>query len=55
MSKPRGQIYIDNAGEWRWRIVDSNGENRANPGEGFKTEEEAKTDLLYIVGMELDD
>jgi uncharacterized protein YegP (UPF0339 family) len=30
------QIYKDAAGEWRWRLVASNGQTVATSGEGYK-------------------
>lgn len=33
---PKFEIYIDSAGEWRWRLRSSNGRIVAS-GEGYKT------------------
>jgi uncharacterized protein YegP (UPF0339 family) len=31
-----GEVYKDEAGEWRWRVIAGNGEIVASSGEGFK-------------------
>ncbi|MBI1931269.1 MAG: DUF1508 domain-containing protein [Ignavibacteriales bacterium] len=29
------EVYKDNAGQWRWRLIASNGRNIATSGEGY--------------------
>jgi uncharacterized protein YegP (UPF0339 family) len=43
----RFEVYKDKAGEFRWRLLSSNGKIIATGGEGYK----AKTDCLH--GIEL--
>lgn len=31
------EVYEDNAGEWRWRLVAANGKIVADSGEGYDT------------------
>lgn len=35
------EIFLDNAGEWRWRYVRSNGRMMADSGEGYKNKGDA--------------
>ena len=37
--------YKDAKGEWRWKLVASNGRILADSGEGYKTEAECKDDI----------
>jgi len=37
--------YKDKKGEWRWRLVASNGRIIADSGEGYKSEKECKDDI----------
>lgn len=30
------EVYQDDAGEWRWRLIAANGKLIANSGEGYK-------------------
>ncbi len=41
-SEPRFEVYEDNAGEWRWRLVAPNGEIIADSGEGYVTKQGAR-------------
>ncbi|HSW58818.1 MAG TPA: DUF1508 domain-containing protein [Dehalococcoidales bacterium] len=36
------EVYKDSKGEFRWRLVASNGQSIANGGEGYKTLANAK-------------
>ncbi len=36
------EIFEDNAGEWRWRLVSSNGEIIADSGEGYASKSGAR-------------
>jgi uncharacterized protein YegP (UPF0339 family) len=36
------EIYKDKSGEFRWRLVASNGQAIATSGEGYKSKESAK-------------
>lgn len=38
-SKPVFEVYRDNADEWRWRLVASNGNIIADSGEGYKSKQ----------------
>ena len=41
-NKPTFQVYEDNAGEWRWRLVASNGNIIADSGEGYQSKQGVK-------------
>lgn len=41
-SEPTFQVYQDNAGEWRWRLVAPNGNIIADSGEGYVSKQGAK-------------
>jgi len=41
-SEPIFQVYQDNAGEWRWRLVAPNGNIIADSGEGYVSKQGAK-------------
>lgn len=41
------QIFVDAAGEWRWRLWASNGRIIADSGEGYKN----KADCLHGIGL----
>lgn len=42
------EIYKDKSGEFRWRLVASNGQNIASGGEGFKTKESIKHSIESV-------
>lgn len=41
------ELYRDNRGEWRWRLVAGNGKIIATSGEGYQN----KSDCLHTVGL----
>ena len=42
------EIYKDKKGEFRWRLVASNGQSIASSGEGYKTKESAKAGIESV-------
>ncbi len=42
MAAPKFELYTDRAGQWRWRLRDSNGTKVASSGESFPTKSNAK-------------
>jgi uncharacterized protein len=42
------ELYKDAKGEFRWRLVASNGQAIANGGEGYKTKESAKAGIESV-------
>ena len=40
-------VYIDRAGEWRWRLVTDNHRTIADSGEGYRN----KTDCLHAINL----
>jgi uncharacterized protein YegP (UPF0339 family) len=42
VAKAKFKIYEDKADEWRWRLVDGNGEKVATSGESFASKSNAK-------------
>jgi hypothetical protein len=41
MANATFQVYVDRAGEWRWRLVHDNGNIIATSGQGYKRKESA--------------
>jgi hypothetical protein len=48
MSEITIEFYTDNAGEWRWRLVASNGEIFESSHEGFASRESAERNLRLV-------
>lgn len=46
--KPRFEVYEDNAGEWRWRLVATNGNIIADSGEGYASKQGAKRGIESV-------
>ena len=44
----RAELYEDALGEWRWRLVASNGNTVATSGEGYKNKSEARERLIDV-------
>lgn len=42
------ELYKDKSGEFRWRLVASNGQAIASSGEGYKTKESAKDGIESV-------
>ncbi len=42
------ELYKDAKGEFRWRLLASNGQVIANGGEGYKTKESAKNGIESV-------
>ena len=42
------EIYKDGKGEFRWRLVASNGQMIANSGEGYKSKDSAKAGIASV-------
>lgn len=42
------ELYKDAKGEFRWRLVASNGQNIATAGEGYKSKESAKVNIESV-------
>ncbi len=42
------ELYKDKKGEFRWRLVASNGQAIASSGEGYKTKESAKAGIESV-------
>ena len=40
------ELYKDEKGEFRWRLVASNGQAMASSGEGYKTKESGQTETI---------
>lgn len=40
-------LFVDNAGEWRWRLVAANGQSIACSGEGYKN----RADCIYGIKL----
>lgn len=45
---PRFELFVDNAGEWRWRLVASNDEIIADSGEGYSSKQGAKRGIRSV-------
>ena len=46
------EIYVDDAGEYRWRLVSANGNNVATSGEGYKNRADCAHMARRILGDE---
>lgn len=44
-------IYKDQAGEWRWRLIAGNGQTVASSGEGFTRRWSAKRSARKALGI----
>ena len=42
------ELYKDTKGEFRWRVVASNGQTIATGGEGYKSKESAKAGIESV-------
>jgi uncharacterized protein YegP (UPF0339 family) len=42
------ELYKDTRGEFRWRLVASNGQTVATAGEGYKSKESAKAGIESV-------
>lgn len=42
------ELYRDSSGEWRWRLVVSNGNIIADSGEGYKSKQGAKRGIESV-------
>ncbi len=40
--KPTFEVFEDSAGEWRWRLVATNGNIIADSGEGYQSKQGAR-------------
>ena len=48
MTAPRFTVYRDAAGEWRWRLVATNGRTIADSGEGYVNRQDC-IDAIVVV------
>ena len=46
--EPTFELYQDNAGEWRWRLVVANGNIIADSGEGYTSKQGAKRGIESV-------
>jgi uncharacterized protein YegP (UPF0339 family) len=44
----RFEIYVDRAGEYRWRLRRADGEIVADSGQGYRTREQCEADLAWV-------
>jgi uncharacterized protein YegP (UPF0339 family) len=44
-------IYRDNAGEYRWRLVDTNGRTVGDSGEGYQTRDGAHRAVANVKAL----
>lgn len=45
---PAFELFQDSAGEWRWRLVASNGNIVADSGEGYSSKQGAKRGIESV-------
>ena len=45
---PTFEVFQDSAGEWRWRLVVSNGNIIADSGEGYQTKQGAERGIESV-------
>ncbi len=49
--KFKAEIFEDKRGEWRWRLISSNGRIVADSGEGYKNKSECYKRLSEITSI----
>jgi uncharacterized protein YegP (UPF0339 family) len=49
--KHKIEVYKDDAGEWRWRMMSGNGRIVAESGEGYKERRKALRPLYDLLGL----
>ena len=47
-AEPQFRLYKDGCGEWRWRLVVSNGNIIADSGEGYSSKQGAKRGIESV-------
>jgi uncharacterized protein YegP (UPF0339 family) len=47
-NEPRFELFLDNAGEWRWRLIVSNDEIIADSAEGYASKQGAKRGIRSV-------
>lgn len=47
-SEPQFRLYMDERGEWRWRLVVPNGNIIADSGEGYSSKQGAKRGIESV-------
>lgn len=47
-NKPTFEVFQDNADEWRWRLVASNGNIIADSGEGYRSKQGVKRGIESV-------
>lgn len=47
-NSPAFELYQDNADEWRWRLVASNGKIIADSGEGYQSKQGAERGIRSV-------
>lgn len=47
-SKSTFEVFQDNAGEWRWRLVASNGNIIADSGEGYRSKQGVRRGIKSV-------
>lgn len=47
-SNPLFEVYLDNADEWRWRLVAANGNIIADSGEGYQSKQGAQRGIESV-------
>jgi len=47
-SKATFELYTDNDGQWRWRLVHDNGNILADSGEGYTSKQNAERGLQSV-------
>lgn len=48
MSNATFELYEDNAGKWRWRLVHDNGNIIADSGQGYSTKRRARDGIKSV-------
>lgn len=47
-NEPRFELFVDSAGEWRWRLVASNDQIIADSGEGYRSKQGAERGIRSV-------
>lgn len=52
MTKAKTDVYQDESGEWRWRVIAANGNVIADSGEGYTQKHNAVSGLAAFLAAE---
>lgn len=48
------KVYVDNSGEWRWRLVAGNNKVIADSGESYKEKKDCEEAIVLVKSADVD-